>query len=90
MEEPAVMALRHALWVSLQIGGPPLVAMLVVGFVIALLQALTQIQEATIAFLPKVLVLGGVMLWLGPFMGSVMQGWAAQLFEQSVALGGLR
>jgi flagellar biosynthesis protein FliQ len=84
------MALRHALWVSLQIGGPPLVAMLVVGFVIALLQALTQVQEATVAFLPKLLVLGGVLLWLGPFMAVVLRSWAAELFEQTIALGGLR
>ncbi|MCX7375079.1 MAG: flagellar biosynthetic protein FliQ [Alphaproteobacteria bacterium] len=90
MEEPATQALRHALWVTLQLGGPPLLAMLVVGLVISLLQALTQVQEATVAFLPKVMVMGGVLLWLGPFMVRVLQGWAAQLFDQVVALGGLR
>ncbi len=90
MEEPATQALRHALWVTLQLGGPPLLAMLVVGLVISLLQALTQVQEATVAFLPKVMVMGGVLLWLGPFMVRVLQGWAAQLFDQVIALGGLR
>jgi len=90
MEEPATQALRHALWVTLQLGGPPLLAMLVVGLVISLLQALTQVQEATVAFLPKIMVMGGVLLWLGPFMARVLQGWAAQLFDQVVALGGLR
>lgn len=90
MEEPATQALRHALWVTLQLGGPPLLAMLVVGLVISLLQALTQVQEATVAFLPKIMVMGGVLLWLGPFMGRVLQGWAAQLFDQVIALGGLR
>lgn len=90
MEEPATQALRHALWVTLQLGGPPLLAMLVVGLVISLLQALTQVQEATVAFLPKIMVMGGVLLWLGPFMVRVLQGWAAQLFDQVIALGGLR
>ena len=90
MEEPVTQALRHALWVTLQLGGPPLIAMLVVGLVISLLQALTQVQEATVAFLPKIMVMGGVLLWLGPFMVRVLQGWAAQLFDQVVALGGFR
>ncbi len=89
LEEPAAQAMRHALWVCLQLGGPPLVAMLVVGVVISLLQALTQIQETTVAFLPKIAVMGGALMWLGPFMGRVMQGWSLQLFDQVVALGGL-
>lgn len=89
LEQPAAQAMRHALWVCLQLGGPPLLAMLVVGVVISLLQALTQVQEATVSFLPKVAVMGGVLLWLGPFMGRVMQGWGLQLFDQVVALGGL-
>ena len=69
LEQPAAQAMRHALWVCLQLGGPPLVAMLLVGVIISLLQA--------------------VLLWLGPFMGRVLQGWALQLFDQVVALGGL-
>lgn len=89
LEQPAAQAMRHALWVCLQLGGPPLVAMLVVGVAISLLQALTQVQEATVSFLPKVAVMGGVLMWLGPFMGQVLQGWALQLFDQVVALGGL-
>ena len=89
LEEPAAQAMRHAIWVCLQLGGPPLMAMLVVGVIISLLQALTQIQETTVGFLPKIAVMGGVLMWLGPFMGRVMQGWTLQLFDQVVALGGL-
>ncbi len=89
LEEPAAQAMRHALWVCLQLGGPPLLAMLAVGVVISLLQALTQIQESTVSFLPKVAVMGGMLMWLGPFMAHVMQAWALQLFDQMVALGGL-
>lgn len=89
MEEPAALALREALWITVQIGGPPLAAMLVVAVVISLLQALTQIQEATVAFLPKVAVMGGVLMFLGPGMVRHMQGWATHLFDQVVALGGL-
>ncbi|RVT89550.1 flagellar biosynthetic protein FliQ [Rhodovarius crocodyli] len=89
MEEPAALALREALWTAVQIGGPPLGAMLAVGVVISLLQALTQIQEATVAFLPKVAVMGGVLMILGPGMVRHMQGWTQHLFDQIVALGGL-
>jgi flagellar biosynthesis protein FliQ len=89
LEEPAAQAMRHAIWVCLQLGGPPLLAMLAVGVVISLLQALTQIQESTVSFLPKIAVMGGVLMWLGPFMAHVMQAWALQLFDQMVALGGL-
>lgn len=90
MEDSSALALGQALWVSLQLGGPPLLAMLAIGLVISILQALTQVQEATVAFLPKLLAMGGVLLWLGPFMARVLQGWAQQLFDQAIALGGLR
>lgn len=83
-------ALREALWVSLQIMGPPLLAVLVIGLVVSLLQALTQIQEATLAFLPKLLVGGVLMLLLGPFTVAVMRGWTEALFDRMVDVGGLR
>lgn len=90
LEEPAAQAMRHAISVCLQLGGPPLFAMLAVGVVISLIQTLTQIQESTVAFLPKIAVMGGILLWLGPFMGQVLQAWGLQLFDQIVALGGSR
>jgi flagellar biosynthetic protein FliQ len=82
-------SMRDALWVCLQVGAPLLVALLVVGLVISVLQALTQIQEASLAFLPKLAVAGGMMLMLGPFMVDVMQGWTVTLFERMVTVGGL-
>ena len=58
MNETA-LAVREALWVTLQIGGPLLVLMLLIGLVVAVLQALTQINEATLAFLTN----GRVLAW---------------------------
>lgn len=89
VEQPVVMAMREALWVSLQLAGPPLLIVLVIGVVISLLQALTQIQEATLAFLPKLAAIGGLLLLAGPFMAGVLQAWARRLFDQVVAVGGL-
>lgn len=89
MEQPVAMAMREALWVTLQLAGPPLIVVLAIGVVISLLQALTQIQEATLAFLPKVAAIGGLLLLTGPFMLGVLQAWAGRLFDQVVAVGGL-
>ena len=82
-------SVRDALWICLQVGAPLLVALLAVGLVISVLQALTQIQEASLAFLPKLGVAGAMMLMLGPFMVDVMQGWTVTLFERMVTVGGL-
>jgi flagellar biosynthesis protein FliQ len=89
-EEALAQALRETLWVALQVMGPPLVAVLVVGLAVSLLQALTQVQEATLAFLPKLVVCGVLMLMLGPFTVSAMRGWTETLFDRAVALGGMR
>jgi flagellar biosynthetic protein FliQ len=81
------LASREALWVTLQIGGPLLVLMLVAGLVIAVLQALTQVNEATLGFLPKVAVLAGALVLLGPFMAGVLRGYAGSLFQVMVDVG---
>ncbi|MGG5807987.1 flagellar biosynthetic protein FliQ [Falsiroseomonas sp. CW058] len=87
-EEALAQALRETLWVSLQVMGPPLLAVLAIGLAVSLLQALTQIQEATLAFLPKLVVGGALMLLLGPFTVAVMRGWTETLFDRMVAIGG--
>ena len=48
---------REALWTMLLIGSPVLVAGLIVGLVISLFQAMTQIQEQTVVFVPKIIVM---------------------------------
>jgi flagellar biosynthetic protein FliQ len=88
LDTATVMAMREALWVSVLLAAPPLLAVLVIGLTISLIQALTQIQEATLAFLPKLAAMVGLLILLGPFMGGVMRGWATTLFDQVVAVGG--
>ena len=87
-EDPTVLALREALWLALHLAWPPLLAMLGIGLIVSVFQAVTQIQEATLAFLPKVVVMAVVLLLTGPAMTLAMQGYAAQLFDRIVALGG--
>jgi flagellar biosynthesis protein FliQ len=88
-EEMLAMALREAMWATLQLGGPLLGLLLVVGLAVSLLQALTQVQEATLAFLPKLVAGGIAMALLAPFMVAVLRGYAASLFDRMIALGGM-
>jgi flagellar biosynthetic protein FliQ len=87
-EDALAQALRDGLWVSLQVMGPPLLALLAVGLVVSVLQALTQVQEATLSFLPKLVVGGAMMLLFGPFTVTIMRAYAERVFERMVAIGG--
>ncbi len=79
--------LRDAMLVMLKLGGPLLGVALVVGLLIALVQAVTQINEATLAFVPKVLALGFALFLLGPFMFASLSTYAHLLFDRMVAVG---
>lgn len=87
-EATAAGALRDALWLLLKLGGPLLVAALVVGLVVSVLQAVTQINEPTLVFLPKLLVLGGALVLLGPFMTSQLDGFTRALMDRMISVGG--
>lgn len=81
-------ALRDTLLVVMKLGGPPLLALLAVGLVVSLVQAVTQINEATLVFLPKVLVLCGTLALLGPFMMATMSDFTRMLMDRLVLAGG--
>jgi flagellar biosynthesis protein FliQ len=80
--------LRDAMLVMLKLGGPPLMVALVVGLVISLLQAITQIHEVTVAFVPKVLAIGLTLLLMGPFMLATLSSYAHLLFDRIITIGG--
>lgn len=63
---------RAAALLLLALAGPLLVAALITGVVIGLLQALTQVQEMTLTFVPKLIVMGVVLMMALPTMGSAM------------------
>jgi flagellar biosynthetic protein FliQ len=65
---------REAIWVLLEIAAPAMIAGLVVGLSIGLLQALTQIQEMTLVFVPKIIVIFLILLISLPFAGDAMYG----------------
>lgn len=78
---------RSAIWVLLKAAAPVMIIALAVGLVISLLQALTQIQEMTLAFVPKILAIFIALLMLAPFMMSQLTGLMDQIAVQIVSLG---
>ena len=70
---------RDALWLTIQLCAPILIVGLVVGVVIGLFQALTQIQEATLIFAPKILALFVALLLFMPLMGALLGGFMQQI-----------
>ncbi|MFD1332408.1 flagellar biosynthesis protein FliQ [Methylopila musalis] len=78
---------RDGLWTILLVGGPLMAVTLVVGVVVSLFQALTQIQEMTLVFVPKILALFVALLLALPFMGDAMAGHMARIAGR-IASGG--
>jgi flagellar biosynthetic protein FliQ len=73
MTPESIMSLgRHAIEVTLMISAPLLLAALAVGLVVSIFQAATQINEATLTFIPKLIALFVVMVVAGPWMLTVM------------------
>lgn len=75
---------RDTILTFLKVGGPVMLVALGVGFVISLFQALTQIQEQTLIFVPKILAVFGTLLLMLPFMGDAMASYMARMAERIV------
>jgi flagellar biosynthetic protein FliQ len=78
---------RDAIFVTLKVGAPIMGVALLVGLIVSLLQALTQIQEMTLAFVPKILVIFVSILLFLPFMLSTLTGFAERMADRIVSLG---
>ena len=65
---------REAIWLTIQLCGPIMIVGLLVGVGIGLLQALTQIQEATLIYAPKIVAVFVSLLIFLPLMGALMSG----------------
>lgn len=75
---------RDAMWVTLKIAGPMMVVGLAIGLLVSLFQALTQIQEMTLAFVPKILGIFVVFLLMLPFMVATMSEFMRELASRIV------
>ncbi|NLW78097.1 MAG: flagellar biosynthesis protein FliQ [Ruminococcaceae bacterium] len=73
--------MRQVLMVCLQIVGPLLIASIVVGLIVAIFQAATQIHEQTLTFVPKLLVIGLLLLLLGSWIYALLGGFFTDIFN---------
>ncbi|HRK96764.1 MAG TPA: flagellar biosynthesis protein FliQ [Rhodospirillales bacterium] len=88
MNEVDVLAIgREAMILTLKISGPTMLAGMAVGLIIALFQALTSIQETTITFVPKIVVMLMTLVVFLPFMMTALIEFTQVLFDRAVGLG---
>ncbi len=87
MSPETVISIGHqALWVTMLLAAPLLLSALAVGLIVGMFQAATQINEMTLSFIPKLLVLVGALIVAGPQMLSVIVNFTKQLMEQVPSL----
>lgn len=80
MSQTVVLELtQKGLWLLLQLAAPTLILSLIVGLAISVFQAVTQINEATLSFLPKLLAVLIALAVAGPWMISMLVNWIRQV-----------
>ncbi len=72
---------REAIFIALVCAGPVLLLSMVTGLIISLFQAITQIQEPTLAFIPKIVISGLAILFFGPFMLALLTDFTFRVFS---------
>ena len=83
----ALVLTNQMLWLTLMVAGPVVGASMVVGLVVSVIQVATQIQEMTLTFIPKLLVIFGVLLLLGPWMISKLVQFGTSVFLEIPSIG---
>lgn len=80
-EQMALEICKNAIWTTLLISAPMLISGLVVGIVISLFQAVTQIHEMTLTFIPKILVVVLVLILTLPWIMNLLLSYTTELFS---------
>ena len=76
---------RDAIWVLIKVAGPVMMVGLLIGLVVSLVQSVTQIQEMTLTFVPKVLVILVSLLALLPFMLQTLTSFTESLVSRIIS-----
>ena len=82
------LLLGETFWVALKLCGPPLLAAMAAGLVMSLLQAITQINEQTLSFVPKAAAVVASLALSGSFMWSGLADFSHLVFDRLVVAGG--
>lgn len=77
-----VDVLREAIWTLIIVGAPMMITALVVGLAVSLFQALTQIQEMTLTFVPKLLAMLGVLALTLPYLFQALDDFSHNIFTR--------
>ncbi|MGZ3710993.1 MAG: flagellar biosynthesis protein FliQ [Bdellovibrionota bacterium] len=81
MNEDIVLSLgREAIWTTVMLAAPLLLSALVVGLIVSIIQAVTQINESTLTFIPKMLAIVVVMIIMAPWMTQMLTSYTTELF----------
>ena len=73
---------QQAVLMMVMLAGPLLVVSLVVGLLVSIFQAVTQVNEMTLTFVPKVIAIFAVLIVMGPWMLQMLLGYTAATFAQ--------
>ncbi len=79
---------RNAVEITLLISAPLFIAALVTGLIVSIFQAATQINEATLSFVPKLIAIFATLIVAGPWMLTMMTDYMRRLYESSPAIIG--
>jgi flagellar biosynthetic protein FliQ len=79
-EGDALGIIQQAIWLTIILAGPVVASAMVIGVGIAFFQALTQVQEMTLTFVPKIIVGFLIILMTGSYSGSLMKVFTEQLY----------
>jgi flagellar biosynthetic protein FliQ len=82
-EEMVMSLASEAVKTTIYIAGPLLISAMLIGILVSILQAVTQINESTLTFIPKMIAVIIVLVVMGPWMLDVMQSYTAQVFSSA-------
>lgn len=88
MSETALLEVMNtAIWTATTCAGPLLAIGGVVGLLMALVQAATQLSEPALTFVPKLAALGGTLMWLGPWLLQQLVAFNVEMYEAIALMG---
>lgn len=86
-EQELIDITRDSIWLAMQIAFPVMMVALIVGVVVGLFQALTQIQEMTLTFVPKILAIMATCFLLMPVMFTLLRNFTLRLTDMIISGG---
>lgn len=88
MDQTQIISIgARAMWVAMELSAPVLAASLVVGLMVSVFQAVTQLQEPTLTFIPKILAVVVVVVFAGPWMLNTLLDYTNELFALMQEVG---